>query len=90
MTKESQDKKLGQIIAKAWEDAVYKQRLLKDATKVLKEEGVTVPEGLEIKAVENTEKVSYMVDRRDAVPVARHLPGGRGIGPEAATGKGIR
>jgi len=61
MTKEEQGKKLGQIISKAWEDEAFKQRLLDNATEVLKEEGVTVPEGMEIKAIENDEKTYHIV-----------------------------
>ena len=58
---QEQDKKIGQIIAKAWTDEAFKQRLLADATAVFKEEGVSVPEGVEVKAFENTEKVVYLV-----------------------------
>lgn len=61
MTMEEQGKKMGQIIAKAWTDEAFKQRLLADATAVLKEEGVPVPDGLEFKFVEDTDKVSHIV-----------------------------
>lgn len=61
MTKEEQSKKLGQIISKAWEDEAFKRRLLANATEVLKEEGVTVPEGLKIKVIENSEKTYHVV-----------------------------
>ena len=61
MTQQEQGQKMGQIIAKAWADEVFKQRLLADATAVLKEEGVTVPEGVTVKAVENSEKVFHLV-----------------------------
>jgi len=61
MTKEDQGKKMGQIIAKAWADEAFKKRLLADASAVLKEEGVTVPDGLTVKAVENSEKVFHIV-----------------------------
>jgi hypothetical protein len=61
MNKEEQGKKMGRIIAKAWADEAFKQRLLANATAVLKEEGVDVPEGMEVKAVENSEKVYHLV-----------------------------
>jgi hypothetical protein len=61
MTKEEQGKKMGQIIAKAWSDEAFKQRLLSDATAVLQEEGVPLPKGLTVKAVENSEKVYHLV-----------------------------
>lgn len=61
MTIDEQGKRLGQILAKAWKDAAFKQRLLQDATTIFKEEGLLTPEGLEIKVVENTEKVFHLV-----------------------------
>ena len=61
MTKEEQGKKIGQIIAKAWADEAFKQRLLADATAVLKQEGVEVPKGMTVKAVEDTDKVMHIV-----------------------------
>lgn len=63
MTKgqEEQSKKMGAVIKKAWEDEAFRQRLLKDATAVLKEEGVEVPAGLEVRAVENTDTVFHLV-----------------------------
>ena len=49
------------IVARAWEDDAFKARLLKNATKVLKEEGVKVPRGVKVKAVENTSKTVHFV-----------------------------
>lgn len=61
MDKEEQKKKMEHIITKAWADEAFKQRLLADATAVLKEEGVPVPEGIVVKAVEDTDAVFHMV-----------------------------
>jgi hypothetical protein len=61
MNKQEQGKKIGQVITKAWNDESFKQRLLKDTMAVLKEEGVDVPAGLEVRAVENTEKLVHMI-----------------------------
>ena len=61
MNKLEQGKKIGQVITKAWNDDSFKQRLLADTMAVLKEEGVQVPAGLEVKAVENTEKLVHMI-----------------------------
>ena len=58
---QEQGRIMGQVIAKAWTDDVFKQRLLKNATAVLKEEGIEVPLGLEVKAVVNTDKDFYLV-----------------------------
>ncbi len=54
-------KEWNKIVAKAWVDEDFKQRLLDDPTTVLREEGVDVPEGMTIKCVENTESQTYMV-----------------------------
>ncbi len=61
MTKEAQGKTLHNIIAKACVDNNFKQRLLKDATAVLREEGMEVPVGMEIKMVENTGELVHVV-----------------------------
>lgn len=61
MNKQEQGKKIGQVITKAWNDESFKQRLLTDTMAVLKEEGVDVPAGLEVRAVENTEKLVHMI-----------------------------
>jgi nitrile hydratase len=49
------------IFAKAWNDPEFKNRLLADPVTVLNEEGMTVPPGAQIKAVENTDKVFHAI-----------------------------
>lgn len=44
-----------------WDDPDLKQRLLTDANAVLKERGIKVPEGVEIRCVENTKTVEHLV-----------------------------
>lgn len=61
MSKEDQGAKLSRIVKKAREDEAFKLRLCNNATEVLKEEGLSVPEGMEIKVVENTETVVHIV-----------------------------
>jgi hypothetical protein len=61
MTNKEQGKKIGQIITKAWADQAFKERLLADATAVLKEQGLAVPEGVTVKAVENSDKVFHII-----------------------------
>jgi hypothetical protein len=61
MTKEEHGKKMGRIMAKAWADEAFKERLLADATAVLKEQGLAVPEGVTVKAVENSDKVFHLI-----------------------------
>ncbi|SDL52860.1 NHLP leader peptide domain-containing protein [Maridesulfovibrio ferrireducens] len=62
MTKQNeQQKQWAKIVAKAWADEDYKQRLLNDPTAVMKEEGIEVPEGVKFKCVEATEKQAWLV-----------------------------
>ncbi|MEY4757907.1 MAG: hypothetical protein RJA34_2805 [Pseudomonadota bacterium] len=49
-----QAKQMQQLIAKCWADAAFKQRLLADPAGTLKAEAIAIPEGLNIKVVENT------------------------------------
>ncbi len=53
-------KKYGQIVAKAWADEEFKARLLADPAAVLQAEGLAVPAGVELRAVENTAQVMYL------------------------------
>lgn len=50
-----------QFMARVWSDPQFKQRLIGDPKSVLQEQGVPVPEGMEIRVVENTESVFYLV-----------------------------
>ena len=54
-------KTLAKVIAKAWSDESFKKRLLAEPNKVLAENGIEAPAGMEMKVVENTDKVSYFV-----------------------------
>jgi hypothetical protein len=47
-------RKWGRIVARAWTDPAYKQRLLADASAVLREEGMAVPPGVQAKVVEDS------------------------------------
>jgi hypothetical protein len=42
-------------------DEEFKQMLLTDPAAALKQEGIAVPDGVQIKAVENTDKVFHLV-----------------------------
>lgn len=62
MTKQNeQQKQWAKIVAKAWADEDYKQRLLTDPAAILKEEGVSVPESMEFKCVEMTKSQAWLV-----------------------------
>lgn len=45
------------IVAKAWSDKSFKETLFADPVTVFKEYNIEIPEGMEIRLVENTDKV---------------------------------
>ena len=49
-----------QVLAKAWSDETFKERLMRDAPSALKEFGIKAPAGVEFRAVENTDSVTYI------------------------------
>ena len=53
-------KQYGQLVAKYWADDDYKKRLLEDPAGAMKELGIDVPEGVEVRIVVNTDKVHYI------------------------------
>jgi hypothetical protein len=53
-------RKWGQLVAKAWGDPAFKQRLLADPAAILRAEGIDVPAGRQVKVVENTDQVVYL------------------------------
>ena len=56
-----EEEKGAKIIAKAMSDDAFKNDLKSNPKKVLAEEGIEVPEGKEIKVVENTQDEVYLV-----------------------------
>lgn len=56
-----QQKLWAKIVAKAWADEGYKAKLMADPAAVMKTEGVELPEGVEFKCVEATEKQAWIV-----------------------------
>lgn len=86
-----QSKKLGQLISKAWNDEAFKARLLSDTMAVLKENGVAVPEGVTVKAVENTSNVFHLVvppkPSRELSAVELEAVAGGGAGAECWFGR---
>jgi len=49
------------IIAKCWADDAFKQSLMADPAGTLKQEGVEVPAGVNVRVVENTATAAYWV-----------------------------
>ena len=57
MNSEEQGRKMGEIVARAWSDETFKQQLISDPLTVLKENGIEVPPGVEVRILENTDKL---------------------------------
>lgn len=57
----SQENPLAKVIAQAWSDEAFKQRLLSDPASVFAEAGIDVPAGVELRTVEDTDDVRYFV-----------------------------
>lgn len=49
-----------EIVLRAWEDPVFKRRLMTQPKVVLREYGIEVPDQLDIRVVENTDDVFYL------------------------------
>jgi hypothetical protein len=56
------DYQWSQVVGLAWADDAFKQRLFANPAKVLKEWGVTVPAGLQVKVLENTDPLPEDTD----------------------------
>jgi hypothetical protein len=57
---EDLNKQWSQVVAKAWTDASFKQKLLAEPLAALKQQGINVPRGLQVKVVENTDQVLHL------------------------------
>jgi hypothetical protein len=68
---QDQAKQYGKLVAEAWRDPAFKQRLLANPTAVFAERGIDVPDGVEIRVVENTDQATYFVLPRQ--PIAEEL-----------------
>jgi hypothetical protein len=53
-------RRMGQVVAGAWADPAYKARLIADPKAVLAEQGIDVPDDIELRVVENTDDVVYL------------------------------
>ena len=60
MEKEIFSEAFKKILAGAWFDDRFKAKLLADPIVVFKENGIELPEGVEVKVLENTEKVIHL------------------------------
>ena len=53
-------KKWAQLVAETWTDDKLKARLMQNPAAVMRERGISVPEGVDLKVVENTDTVTYL------------------------------
>ncbi len=58
---EEQAKAYGRVVARAWSDAAFKQQLLANPAAILRENGVDVPEGMQIQVHEATATQAHFV-----------------------------
>lgn len=61
MDQQDYQKILAKLVVKAWLDADFKARLLKDPAGVLKEQGIPVPENMTVKMVEDSDTVRHLI-----------------------------
>ncbi len=57
--RDESQKNYGKVVAKAWTDDEFKVKLMSDPKAVFKENGVSVPEGMDVKIVENTPTLTH-------------------------------
>ncbi|ASF46664.1 NHLP leader peptide family RiPP precursor [Methylovulum psychrotolerans] len=58
---EEQMQQYSQIVAKCWADAEFKAKLIADPKATLAAEGIAVPDGIELRVLENTATVVNLV-----------------------------
>jgi Nitrile hydratase, alpha chain len=56
-----QARKYGQVVARAWSDELFKRRLLAEPSAVLREQGIEMPSDVEVRVVQNTDRVVHLV-----------------------------
>ncbi len=49
------------VVAKAWADVAFKEKLISDPAAVLKAEGLDMPQGVNLKVVEDTTSLRHLV-----------------------------
>ena len=80
---ETAENPMQKIITRCWEDEEFKKRLMADPAKILGAEGVSVPDGVSIRVMEDTEQVRTLI----IPPAPSHLDDDQlkritgGIGP---------
>ena len=60
-------KQWGRIVAQAWVDEAFKERLLAEPKAVLQEYGIAVPAGSGVRVLELPEQAAYLMESRQEV-----------------------
>ncbi|OPL19574.1 MAG: hypothetical protein AVO35_09665 [Candidatus Aegiribacteria sp. MLS_C] len=61
MDRKEHDRIISRIVAKCWIDEAYRKNFLADPASVLKAEGIAVPDGVEIRVLEDTKNLRSFV-----------------------------
>ncbi len=61
MDQEQFQKAYGKLVAKAWSDDDFKAKLLADPMKVFKDNGIEIPDAIEVRMVENTADTMHFI-----------------------------
>jgi len=58
---------MGKIVAKCWEDEAFKKQLMADPAKILKAEGLKIPEGISITVLQEKEnEILFVIPKKPA------------------------
>lgn len=69
----------GMVVARAWRDDAYRQRLLDNPTEVLRQEGLHIPDGMSVRAFADTDKVRHLhinsltTEPEEVIPLFREM-----------------
>jgi hypothetical protein len=55
------NRQFSQLVARAWADDAFKRRLLDEPKAVLAEAGIEIPEGVQVRVMEDTNNIQHLV-----------------------------
>jgi hypothetical protein len=95
MKPDQQNGQWNQIVARAWQDEAFKQRLLAEPAAVLQKYGLQVPAGIKVKVVEDTTEVFHVtLPRKPAAEVSEQdlalVAGGVRVADDPCAGGQVR
>lgn len=84
---------INKVIAQAWSDPAFKDKLIKEPRAALAAHGVDVPAGTTVKVVENTADTQHLVlpaapDRASEIAMSELEEVAGGLGPNFSVGCG--